>query len=330
MLLIGEPAFTLSLNLSESLAQKEVPLPDQPNITVLMTTLDGARYLPEQLESIRWQSHPIASLHVSDDGSSDDTVELIRSLSRHYGYPVTLQSGPRKGAAQNFLSLIRDCSHRTDYAALSDQDDVWLPDKLARAVGALNAINGPAIYCSRVVITDEDLVPLAYPERTDRQIGFAHALVECLAGGNTMVLNKTAIDLAAKVFAPNVLTHDWFLYQLVTGAGGTVIYDPTPTVLYRQHSDNLVGAFLGPRAILKRLPYLLQGRFRRWNDTHTEALQTNRHFLTPENQRLLDAFQSARSGSRLRTLTALNKHGIRRVGLRGNLALATAALAGQF
>ncbi len=327
---IGEPVFTLSLNLSENLAVKEVSLSDHPNIAVLMATLNGAQFLHDQLESIRWQSVPVGSLLVSDDGSTDETVKMVHDFCRSAKFPVTARNGPQNGAAQNFLNLIRACPKHADYAALSDQDDVWLPDKLKRGIQTLKAVNSPAIYCSRVVNTNADLVPLNYSRRTDQQVGFAHALVECVAGGNTMILNRATIDLAAKTHAPQALTHDWFLYQLVTGAGGTVIYDPTPTVLYRQHSDNLVGTSVGLMAQLKRLPYLTQGRFRQWNETHIEALQANRHLLTPENQRLLDAFQSARNTNSLKTLTTLRKHGIRRMGLTGNLALMSATLTGQF
>ena len=325
-----EQVFTLSLNLSENLPDKENPVSSHPHIAILLASKNGARFLPDQLESFLWQNLPASSLIVSDDNSRDNTVDQIRTFATRSSLPTVLRRGPNKGAAQNFLGLIRACFDKVDYAAMSDQDDVWLPDKLERGVAALQSINGPAIYCSSTVVTDSKLCPRHVTPPKNQRIGFANALVECLAGGNTMILNRAALDLAASAFAPNIQTHDWFLYQLVTGAGGRVVFDPQPTVLYRQHRHNLVGALAGPRAYFRRLTGMFRGHMRMWNDTHIEALQANSHLLTPANRATLEAFQKARSAPRLKIVRELERYGIQRVGRSGQAALLAATLTGQF
>lgn len=300
-----------------------------PEIAILLATKNGGRFLSAQLESFLWQSLVPTCLFVGDDGSSDATREILRRFADRSLFPMSLRDGPRLGPAQNFLRLIRDCPPWVSFAALSDQDDLWLPDHLSRGVDALRTAQGPALYCGRSVITDTALTPLRlFPDR-GHHIGFAHALVEGLAGGNTMVLNRAALDLAADLFSTRLTTHDWWLYQLITGVGGTVIYDRTPSVLYRQHRHNLVGApvWYGPG--LWRLRQMRRGGLRKWNAPQIEMLHSIRHKLKPENQRLLDRFRTAREHRLPFAALGLNKAGIRRSGFEGRLAMIGSALSGQ-
>lgn len=103
---------------------------------------------------------------------------------------------------------------------------------------------------------------------------FANALVQSLAVGNTMVLNKVARDLVVKAsdYTP-VVSHDWWCYQIITGAGGIVTYDKKPSLQYRQHDKNIVGANGGWKARYSRIFSILQGKFRTWNNINGQALQ---------------------------------------------------------
>lgn len=267
-----------------------------PEVAILLATKNGERFLEEQLESYLWQSLRPAMLFVGDDGSQDHTIEIVSDYAKHAPFPVTLTTGPMRGPAQNFLRLICNLPAQTDYAALSDQDDVWLPDKLNRGIDALRHTRGPALYCGRSVIADTDLKPLRlFPKRGP--VGFAHALRQGLAGGNTMILNRWAIDLVRLTFRETLTTHDWWLYQLITGVGGTVIYDQRPTVLYRQHRHNLVGAPVWINPAFRRLRQIRRGGFARWNAPQIRVLQQNRHLLTTENRRMLDRFHHERAGA---------------------------------
>ena len=157
-----------------------------------------------------------------------------------------IMRGPGQGFAQNFLALLRQAGPLVPYAAFCDQDDVWLRHKLARALAHLRTVPRglPGLYAGRTMICDDDLKPLRASPLFKHPPRFENALVQSIGGGNTMVMNRAALDLLQDTAgqAKGIVSHDWWAYQLIAGAGGVVIYDRMPTVLYRQHSGNLVGA----------------------------------------------------------------------------------------
>lgn len=303
---------------------------EPPRIVVLMATWNGAENLLAQLESLAVQSLPPVQVIISDDGSRDATTEIVaRFAQAHQGLGVELRAGPCKGAAQNFLGLIRAIPDSADYVALSDQDDVWLPEKLAVAVARLQEAGaGPALYCGRTWECDEDLSNRRLSRGAQKPAGFRHALVQNIAGGNTMVLDRAAaraLREAAKV-TPDVVVHDWWAYQIICAIGGRVIFDDTPRMLYRQHAQNLIGANRGPRAMMTRLGMLLSGRFRAWGDTNITALRCIAAQITPENRALLDQFANGRQGPAWARLAMLRRCGLYRQGLAGQISLYVAAL----
>lgn len=317
--------------------QTDRPQPPQQaprgaSVAILMATYNGADRLREQLDSYLAQTHFPSLLLVSDDGSTDDTETIVRAFAaQHPALPVEFHHGPRKGAAQNFLSLLRRVPDTIDMVALSDQDDVWLPEKLHRGVQAL--AKAPAaetclLYCGRSWECDEDLSNRRLSRGLKRPAGFRHALVQNLAGGNTMILNRAGLDLvqAASLEARKIIVHDWWLYQLISGAGGGIIFDNAPLLLYRQHSNNLIGANRGLLAKAKRIRMLLTGHFRHWNTVNIRALTASGHRLTPENRRILETFAASRNGTLLQRLAMLWRTGVYRQGLQGSISLYLAAL----
>ena len=261
-------------------------------VTVLMPTLNGARYLEAQIYSLAAQRMPPSLLLVSDDGSSDGTAALVRTLARHMPFPTRLLRGPGRGLAANALALL--AAAPPGPAAFADQDDVWLPDKLGRAVAALNGASAgaPRMYAARRIVTDAQLRrrqrsggPCPAPRP-----GFANALVQNIAPANTIVLNAAALRLARSA-APEVRGplpyHDWWLYQLITGCGGDLRLDDAEVVLYRQHNANFLGAPGGARGRLRRMHMLLSGRFGGDVRGQMRALTGSAHRLTPEARMLL-------------------------------------------
>jgi glycosyltransferase involved in cell wall biosynthesis len=214
-------------------------------IHVLMSTFNGAPYLEDQVDSILRQT-VAARLFVRDDGSTDHTPCLLQNLSRA-GHLQWVQ-GQNLGVADSFLCLLATCSANADYVAFSDQDDVWLPDKLERAVRRLGDVRGqePALYCSRASVTDAMLRPIGFTPLWPKQPAFGNALVENIAAGCTIVLNRPAIDLLLEPpLVGRAIFHDWWCY-LVVSAMGTVLFDREPSLLYRQHPYNAVGASPSP------------------------------------------------------------------------------------
>ncbi|MCX7176985.1 MAG: glycosyltransferase family 2 protein [Proteobacteria bacterium] len=299
-------------------------------VAILLCSMHGQHFIAEQLESIAAQTHPHWTVWISDDGSQDDTHKIIRQyLSKWGDARVSIQSGPTQGYAANFLSLIRRENIRARYYAFADQDDVWEPDKLARAIAWLDRVpdDTPALYCSRTRLIDEHGREMGYSPLIRKHPSFANALVQNIGGGNTIVFNEATRDLLREVGEEvRIVAHDWWAYQVVTGCGGQVFYDPYPSVRYRQHLNNQVGSNTGWSNMFWRLRELLKGRFRRWNDINIEALQTLRSRLTQENRKILDEFRNARNRSLIPRLMGLKRSGINRQSLIGNLGLACAAI----
>lgn len=303
-----------------------------PRVGVLLATYNGARYLAAQLDSYAAQSLRPAILMVSDDGSTDETREIVqRFAAANPDIPVRMLDGPRRGPAANFLSLLRSVPAGIDLVAVSDQDDVWLPHKLARGARALRGLAGPALSCGRTWVCDATLSKRQHSRLPLRDPGFRHALVQNIAGGNTMMLNRPALELlqAASAEPSDLVVHDWWIYQIVSGAGGTVVFDPAPLLLYRQHGQNLIGANHGLAAQAKRLWLMLNGRFREWNETNLRALAASAHRLTPENRAILEGFAAMRMAPVWRRIAMLRQLGLYRQGLPGSASLWVAALLGK-
>jgi glycosyltransferase involved in cell wall biosynthesis len=198
---------------------------------ILLCTYNGAEYLQEQLNSLAKQT--VAwRLFVSDDGSSDDTLLFLNDFAKHH--EVTIFKGPQKGFVQNFLSLINRPEVTGDFYAFCDQDDVWLKDKLARGLEFLRDKPEPQLYCSRTTTACYALHPIGLSPLFRRKPTFNNALVQSIAGANTFIFNNATRDLVIKAGITNVISHDWWLYQLVTGAEGQVFYDESSYILYRQ------------------------------------------------------------------------------------------------
>ena len=304
------------------------------HVRILLGLKDGAATLGAQLDSIAAQDHADWSLLLSDDGSRDDWLPVLTAFAerRARGRTFVMQ-GPRKGFARNFLSLARAAGPLVPYAAFCDQDDAWTPCKLTRATAALRRLpeGRPGLYCSRTVVCGADLEPLRLSPDFRRPPTFANALTQNIAGGNTMVMNRAALDLVQDTasMAEGVVAHDWWTYQIVTGAGGDVLYDDLPTVHYRQHGSNLIGANDTLSASARRAAGVLAGRYRNWNGNNIAALLRARHLLTPEARATLDRFADARRGSLPRRLGALRASGVYRQRRRGTAALWLAAIAGR-
>lgn len=305
---------------------------DLPHVAILLTTYNGSKFLTEQLQSIIQQTHTRWTLYVSDDGSSDDTLKIIESYQATLGCErIRLLHGPRRGFAQNFLSLIRNPQVRGDYFAFSDQDDVWFPDKLERSLAQLSqAENGPALYCSRTRLIDDAGSFIGYSPIFSRAPSFKNALVQSLAGANTMMLNRPARELLTMVpRTASVVSHDWLAYLLVSGCGGQVCFDAEPTLDYRQHTGNLMGANSSWRGRLMRLRMMFSGTFREWNQKNIVALRNCTDLLDERSRAALNLFERARNENVLRRFYFLIKAGVYRQTRLGTVGLIIAASIGK-
>lgn len=269
----------------------------------------------EQLDSFAAQDHQDWSLLVSDDHSTDATREIVAVFAARVPQKVRLIEGPGKGPAANFLFLLNHPDLGPFPTALSDQDDIWLPDKLSRFVAALEREDvgeGPVLFCGATRIVDAAGRPLGLSESRPRIPSFWNAIVECIAGGNTMGLDPGALALVRRMGPEiDIFFHDWWLYLLITSVGGRVIYDPVPLLLYRAHSGNYRGMRFGWEARVKRLREFISGEYRQWVQSNLAALKGIEADLTPEARATVHGLQSRGPSGCLRERTdraRINRH----------------------
>lgn len=306
--------------------------PHSTTIHILMAVYNGARYLPEQLASFEGQDHTDWTLVASDDGSEDDSIEILKAFAARH--PSTqILDGPGQGGAANFLFLLRHLAQTSPDAhwiAFADQDDKWLPHKLDRAMRWMTEVDParPALYCSRSLIATPDLRATRLSPPRPKPLAFCNALVQNVAAGNTIVLNPAAVQLVLRAAdqVADVVVHDWWIYQLVTGAGGKTLHDDKPALLYRQHEANQIGANDSWRARVRRIGMLLRGDFRDWNHVNIAALKATEDALTPDNRLILKEFDRARRLSLIPRLWALRRLGLYRQTRADSIALWIAAV----
>jgi glycosyltransferase involved in cell wall biosynthesis len=299
-----------------------------PKVAILLSTYRGQHYLAEQLDSFSAQTHSDWEVWASDDGSADGTLEILDAYQKKWpDGKLSVRAGPAQGFAANFLALTCDDRIRADYYAYSDQDDIWHPDKLERAVRWLERVapGRPALYCSRTRLVDSDNRELGLSPMFGAP-GFANALVQNIAGGNTMVFNHAARVLLRAAAGIPIVYHDWWAYMAVTGCGGEVFCDPVPTLRYRQHGANLVGVDVSWRARCQRLLQVWQGQHRDWNSAYISALRKLEDRLTPESRTILNRFARARETSLLPRLINFCRSGVYRHTRLGQISLVFAAI----
>lgn len=291
---------------------------------VLLTSYNGALFLPQQIKSIKKQTYSNIKIFVSDDGSQDATLQILEQESLQWAPEnFYILDGPKKGFGANFMSLICNESISADYFAFCDQDDIWEEDKIKKAITILKEIpeDTPALYCSRTRLIDDTGKDLGLSPLFKKTPSFKNALVQCIAGGNTMVLNKAARNLLSAAKNAQIYSHDWWAYLLITGAGGKVIYDSAPSMCYRQHTKNVLGRNNNFWGRLHRIRLLLKGNFYNWNTKNLIALNQYRNLLTFENQKILDIFIAVREKNLLPRLIGMRKSGIYRQTFLGNCGI---------
>ena len=294
-----------------------IRLQDQ-RVAILLSTFNGRAFLREQLDSLLGQTHHDWVLYWRDDGSDDDTRAVIKEFADRAGQGRCLEiPGPsgNLGPAASFHSLLRavcDALAQSDVVAFADQDDIWLPNKLERGLGALARLPAevPALYCARQVLVDAQLNLIGLSVLASNDGAFPAALTQNLATGCTVMLNRRAAQLVAASTPSTATQHDWWCYLVVTAAGGILIQDSEPVILYRQHGGNAVGA---PRSkahravgVLKRGPQAFMNVLRQ----NVEALSAQPDLLTGRARAEVLLLQAALKGGLRRRLSALRLAGL--------------------
>lgn len=211
-------------------------------VQILMSTYNGENYLREQIDSILGQEYGSIEILIRDDGSTDETLSILKEYEAAHEN-IRYYAGENIGAAQSFFDLMKNADKEADYYAFSDQDDVWLPEKITRAIKWLESEGGeiPLLYAGKTTPADEQLNEMQI-KRQQAQIkpSFGNALVENVCVGCTEVFNRALLELVIKKLPEFTVMHDWWLY-LSAAAFGKVIFDKEAHILYRQHANNQIG-----------------------------------------------------------------------------------------
>lgn len=210
-------------------------------ITILLSSFNGEKYIKEQIDSLLRQTYKNISILVRDDGSTDNTLNILREYEKK-GL-LKWYNGKNLKPANSFMDLICKAP-KSDFYAFCDQDDVWLDDKIEIAIDKLKKLdsNLPLLYYGTPRIVDKNLVEIKRLSCiNDSMTSFREMLIETNATGCTMVFNKTLLELLKSKKPKFILMHDDWIYRVCLATNGLVVHDDDVHILYRQHNDNVVG-----------------------------------------------------------------------------------------
>lgn len=261
------------------------------SVTVLMSTYNGEKYLRQQIDSILSQRNVKVRLLVRDDGSTDTTLSILDT----YGDRIDTIRGDNLGYARSFWTLLQ-LAGGTEYYAFSDQDDIWLPEKLSRAVTSIENIEAPALSTGNVLKVNEkgdlqagEVFPIHGP------LTLAQALQRSILPGCTFVFNESARNLLAR-YDGVMESHDWLAYIVIT-ALGEVSYVDKPGMMYRVHGSNAIGVDSWLQLQEKRLLRLLHPSLRIRSRVANDVLTTYREILGTEQAKTLACLANYRDSA---------------------------------
>jgi glycosyltransferase involved in cell wall biosynthesis len=316
---------------------------DPPNITILMATYNGGRFLEAQLQSLTEQTHAHWELLARDDGSTDDTVGILqRFAARDARVRLVEPDRRRLGVTSSFGALLEAVKNETlgrRYVMFCDQDDVWRPRKVAISLRAMQeaeagcAPDTPVLVHTDFDFVDERLAPLGTLAEAAHRLSLPQErilnrlLSQNFIYGCTMMLNRPLVEACTPI--PPVAEHHDYWVALVAAATGHIEHLRERTVLYRQHQANVTPG-IQAAGVRRRIRRLLLG----WRDARrtnqrryaqAEALARSlRHRLPSDKREVLERFLAAMARSRLRAACFAYRNGLSRQGpLQTALYLAT-------
>ncbi|HFI0063601.1 TPA: glycosyltransferase family 2 protein [Streptococcus suis] len=286
-------------------------------VNILMSTYNGQQFLAEQIRSIQEQSYTDWTLFIRDDGSSDNTKEILKDFEHQDSriHLIDSDKSDNLGVIKSFHKLVNH--DRADYYFFSDQDDVWLPNKLELSLK--EAQNHPAdlplmVYMDlKVVNQDLEIMTESMVKSQSHHANteLVQELTENTVTGGVAMINHALAEMWQET--DDILMHDWYL-ALLASAFGNLVFIDQPGELYRQHSDNVLGA----RTLSKRFkkwirPHIL---FAVYWDLIKNSQKQARHLLqmplSQSNRELIEAFVTIMDKPMIERFRILRKYGLRK------------------
>jgi len=225
-------------------------------VQILLSTYNGEKYLEEQLESILNQKGEfLLKILARDDGSKDGTLEILKKYSKKMNMKII--RGKNIGVNKSLKELFMNCDTDCDYFSISDQDDVWLDNKIQTAIESLSKNkNRLKMFASRSLVTDINMNVIGKTQDPGDKLSYYNAMVQNVCPGHTQVFNKDVILKLRKNYSENIFVIDWWIYLLVSSMG-EITFDKRCFVKHRQHGLNSAGYELNFwKKLKKRIKFL--------------------------------------------------------------------------
>ncbi len=305
-------------------------------LAILLATYNGQAYLQPMLESLEAQTYGGFTCYIHDDGSTDGTCELLRGWVQAHPERYELigqEAVPTGSAKANFMWMLGQVE--ADYYMFADQDDVWMPEKVACSVQRLEELESklslakaaPVLTFSDMQVVDESLTPVApsfisYIGRDPQALHLGRLLIDNPAAGCTMAFNRALRDLALQLADISQITmHDqWMMTLAAAYKDGHIAYIAEPQVLYRQHAANVMGAVAESKvAKLKRnLSDVFSGRTKREKAAFIQEARSLAaqlalvEGLPEESRQFAGELAAIASQPKLKRISFYRRHGLNR------------------
>lgn len=288
-------------------------------VTVLVAVYNGEKYLQDQLDSILNQTIKDIKILIRDDGSTDNSKEIIKEYKRNFPNIINTVSGdPTKSACGNFAQLLYKAD--SDYIMFCDQDDVWKKDKIEITLNAMLGLekdfSGPVLVHSDLTVTDGNLSPVSdsffeYQGLAKAEDRLCRLLVQNCVTGCTVMINRALKEKCGEV-PEECAMHDWWL-ALVACLFGKIGFIETPLIFYRQHENNQVGAksAKGIGFIKRKLKDIDKLR-KNYDTTYIQASILRERYadsISQEDLEIIDAYCRIPSLSKFKKIAVMRKYG---------------------
>lgn len=218
---------------------------EEPKVCIMMTTYNGGKYLRAQLDSFAKQTYKNLVVVASDDGSTDDTFDILEEYKKQLEI-IVVKNPKNHGACGNFLNAMKNAP-KADYYAFADQDDVWAKEKIETLVSDLAGVSGPALVYCDAEITDGDLKPSGRTFVRDNNYylkpgeELKQLLVSNYIQGCAMLFNRALFEkIDANIDPTSIAMHDWWIAQCAA-IYGEIRFEEKCLQFYRQHGNNVLG-----------------------------------------------------------------------------------------
>lgn len=298
----------------------------EARVSVLLATYNGQAYIRQMIDSVLWQDYENIQIILSDDGSSDDTPRILAEYANRYPDKIRhYRSNTRFGCAQKHFMHLLTVFQDATYIMFCDQDDLWHKDKVSKTLKKMRQLeNGediPAMVHTDLRVVDDSLEEISpsfwkYSNLDGTRLALNQLLVQNVVTGCTMMINRPLAELAARDIPDEIIMHDWWLALIASVCGRTGCL-PEPTIDYRQHGSNSVGAkdvhsanYLWHRLTSASMRNALLGNAKQAG----ALLNFYQEYMTEEQVAVILAFIKAQSSSLLVRDYLYIKHGLLKYG----------------